>query len=204
MKWGAGLLLLWVHSLVFATIVEGTVTGGDSLQLGGKFIKLAVPFARSSPPNTVGANTFNDVNLYGFDEDQNIEITAPLAVDIMADGQGGGGKKGVIPIGITVASHYIFFDPVKKQRQQGEIHFDSMIIGVITKGKNLELSDHLANTGVNYLNPGLRGLEPADTVTITGLQSISVNWVAGSPGDYIRVITAFSPGAAEPIRANER
>ena len=201
--WIAVALISW-SPVAFATIVDGQVTGGKSLQLGGKFIKLTIPFAGSSPYNTVGADTFNDSNLYGFDEDQNIEIRDPLTLDIMADGKGGGRKGGVVPVGITVASHYIFFDPGKLQKQQGEIQFDSMIIGVITKRNNLKNSDHLANTGVNYLNPGARGLEQVDKVAITGLQTISVNWIASSPGDYIRVITSYSPGAGVLIPSNQR
>jgi hypothetical protein len=62
-------------------------------------------------------------------------------------------------------------------------------------------SDFLANTGVTYLNDGLRGLESVDSVTITGLNTIEVDFFAGSPGDYIRVLTDFSPGAVVPIPA---
>ena len=39
------------------------------------------------------------------------------------------------------------------------------------------------------------GEKSQDHVSITGLRTITVNWVAGSPGDYIRVLTEFSPGA---------
>ena len=56
------------------------------------------------------------------------------------------------------------------------------------------------NLGVTYENPTLRGLESGDTVTITGLKTINVDWSAGSPGDYIRVLTNFSPSAV-PVPA---
>jgi len=49
---------------------------------------------------------------------------------------------------------------------------------------------------VNYLSPGDRGLEPGDSATINGSQQILFDTTANSPGDYIRVLTAFSPGAA--------
>ena len=84
--------------------------------------------------------------------------------------------------------------------QQGTVTFDSNILGIISSTDNLGASDFLANTGVTYLEPTLRGLEVDDIVTITGLNTISVDWVARNPGDYIRVITAQSP-AAVPVPA---
>ena len=186
---------------VCATIVSGDVTGGTSLNQGGTFVKLTVPFTESNPDNTVGNNTFQTPNLYGFDEGQNIDITVDLAVNILADGLGGGSGAGIVPMGSTVASHYIFFDPNRSTSQIGSVTFDSDIFGIITSTANLAASDFLINTGVTYLNPGLRGLESGDHVTITGLRTISVDWAASSPGDYIRVLTDFSPGAVVPIPA---
>ena len=52
---------------------------------------------------------------------------------------------------------------------------------------------------MNYLNPALRGLESGDSVTITGLRRIDVDWTASSPGDYVRVLTKFSPGGVGTI-----
>ncbi len=185
---------------VSATIISGSVTGGNSLTQGGTFIKLGVPFTESDPDNTVGNNTFQNPNLYGFDEGQNIDITVDLTVDILADGVGGGGGSGIVSAGSTVASHYIFFDPHGQTNQVGTVTFDSAIFGVMTKTGTLADSDFLINTGVTYLNPGQRGLEGGDDVTITGLNTIEVDWRAGSPGDYIRVLTDFSP-AAVPVSA---
>jgi hypothetical protein len=185
-----------------ATIVSGAVTGGDALTQGGTFIKLSVPFTESNPDNTVGNNTFQDPNLYGFDEGQNIDITVDLNIDVLADGLGGSSGSGILASGSTVASHYIFFDPNANTTQTGTVTFDSQIFGIITSTGNLSASDFLINTGVTYLNPTLRGLESdTDTVTITGLNSINVDWFAGTPGDYIRVLTDFSPGAVVPVPA---
>jgi hypothetical protein len=186
---------------VSATIVSGAVTGGSSLTQGGTFVKLTVPFSESNPVNTVGQNTFQTPNLYGFDEGQNIDITVDLAVNILADGFGGGGGAGIVPTGSTVASHYIFFDPQSLTNQVGTVTFDSDIFGIITSRANLAASDFLINTGVTYLNPGARGLEGGDSVTITGLREITVDWSASSPGDYIRVLTDFSPSAVVPVPA---
>lgn len=173
-----------------ATIISGGVTFGD-----GNFVKLEVPFTDSTPDNTLGDDTFQNLNLYGFDEGQNIEITVPLNVDDIADGSGSGSGSGTLPIGTTVASHYIFFDPLGLSRQRGFVNFDSNILAIISSTSNLSASDFLINTGVNYLNPSARGLENTDSVTITDLTQIEVNWLAGTPGDYVRVLTEFSPGA---------
>jgi hypothetical protein len=173
-----------------ATIIGGSVTGGTAATAGGTFVKLAPPLPNPlGPPNSVGNDTFQSPNLFGFDEDQNILIASPLAVDIGTS---------PIPAGTIVASHYVFFDPGPSQTIVGTVDFDADVLAIITSTGNLAASDFLANTGVNYLNPGARGLEPGDSVTISGARQISFDTSASSPGDYVRVLTAFSPGAAVP------
>jgi hypothetical protein len=176
-----------------ATVIGGGVTGGASLGQGGTFGKLSVPFTESDPDNAVGDNTFQTPDLYAFDEDQNILVGAPVAVDV-----------GTSPAaGDVVASHYVFFDPGPVTSQQGFVDFDADIFGIITSTANLAASDFLANTGVTYLNPTLRGLESGDSVQIdpANPRRLLVDWTASTPGDYVRVLTMFSPGAtpvAEP------
>lgn len=189
------LIFLFPFNL-FATILSGQVTSGS-----GTFIKLTPPFIDSNPDNTVGDDTFNNLNLYGFDEGQNILITSDLSVDITSDGMGGSAGPGTISMGTTVASHYVFFDPLSAASQVGTVTFDSEVLAIITSTNNLNASDVLINTGVTYLNPGLRGLEGGDSALITGFDEITVDWRASTPGDYVRVLTAFSPGAVVPIPA---
>lgn len=190
--------LLSLSPSAFATIVSGAVTGGSALGNGGIFIKLDVPFNASNPNNTVGNNNFDTANLYGFDEEQNINLVADLDVNILAGTSGAG----VITAGTTVASHYIFFDPLQSNSQIGSILFDSVILGIITSKNNLSASDHLVNNDVTYKNPSLRGLEAGDTVSIVGSYTMNVDWTASSPGDYVRVLTAYSPGVSEvPVPA---
>lgn len=191
-------VLAFFHQPTSATIISGEVTGGGSFDLGGTFINLSVPFTESNPDNTVGDDNFQNQNLYGFDEAQNTLIVSDLSVDILADGLGGSSGSGVIAADTTVASHYIFFDPNANRTQIGTVSFDANILGILTSTTTLANSDYLANTGVNYLNPTLRGLESGDVVSISGLNSITVDWFAGTPGDYIRVLTEFS-AAAVPI-----
>lgn len=191
------LTLFFIFPLIGnATIISGNVSSGS-----GSFVKLTVPFTESTPDNTVGDDTFQNTNLYGFDEGQNIDITIDLNVDILADGIGGSSGSGIVPKDSTVASHYVFFDPALASSQVGTVTFDSQIFGIITSSNNLANSDFLINTGVNYLNPTLRGLEGGDSVSIIGLNTIEVDWTASTPGDYVRVLTDFSPGAIIPIPA---
>jgi PEP-CTERM motif-containing protein len=174
-----------------ATTISGAVTGGTALAAGGTFVKLTPPLSNPfGPPNSVGNDNFQSPNLFAFDEDQNILLASPLVVDV-----------GVSPIaaGTIIASHYVFFDPGPTETMIGTVDFDADILGIITSTNTLAASDFLANTGVNYLNPGLRGLEAGDSVTISGLRQILFATSASSPGDYVRVLTAFSPTAETPV-----
>jgi hypothetical protein len=171
-----------------ATIISGQVTGGTAFTAGGTFVKLSLPLSNPfGPVNSVGNDTFQSPNLFGFDENQNILLTAPLTTDVGLN---------PIPAGSTVASHYIFFDPGPTQNIIGTVNFDSDIVAILTNTVDLANSDFLASTGVNYLDPTLRGLEAGDSVTISGPRQILFTTTASSPGDYVRVLTAFSPAAS--------
>ena len=161
-----------------ATIVGGDVTGfGNS---GSVFIKL------NPPPAFVGDDNQQSINLFGFDEDQNIVISAPLGVNVGTSPQAGD----------VVASHYIFYDPAGSTRIQGFVDFDADIYGVITSTALLDASDFLINNAVTYLNPGLRGLETGDSVSVSGSR-LTLDWTASTPGDYVRVLTKRSSLADE-------
>ncbi|MBL8697904.1 MAG: hypothetical protein JNK67_06010 [Alphaproteobacteria bacterium] len=129
------------------------------------------------------------MNLYAFDEDQNIVLAAPLAVDTVPSGPL------VLPTGTTVASHYVFFDPATTQSIVGTVDFDAHVIAIVSSTGNLLDSDFLADTGVNYLTPSARGLEAGDFVTIGGARQIRFDTTASTPGDDVRVLTAFLPSA---------
>ena len=182
------LLVLTTSVPATAEIISGTVTGGSAFTAGGVFVKLSVPLSNPfGAPNSVGNDTFQSPNLFGFDEDQNILLAAPLTVDVGSS---------PIPAGTLVASHYIFFDPGPSQHVIGTVDFDADVLAIMTSTATLAASDFLANTGVNYLNPGARGLEFGDSVTISGTRQILFDTFASSPGDYVRVLTEFSPTAA--------
>ena len=172
-------------SSAVATIINGAVTGGSALVQGSTFVNLGF-----SPSGlVVGNDTFQDPNLYGFNEDQNILLSADLSIDV-------GGA--TIASGVEVASHYIFFDPAGGTSITGWVDFDSEVLGIITSTNFLAASDFLLNNDVTYLNPGARGLEAnQDAAWIDPLiaNRINVSFYASTPGDYIRVLTAHSEGA---------
>lgn len=182
-------LLFTISTPAAASIAGGSILSGAA---GATFLKINVPFT-STPSNTVGDDTFQSINLYGFDEDQNIELLNPLNVDMVPSGST------TLATGTTVASHYIFFDPLDAGID-GTVNFDSDVVALILSTTLLAASDFLINNGVTYLNPGLRGLEPGDSVTISGARQIRFNTLASSPGDYVRVLTKFSPhgGSSAP------
>ncbi|HUJ32271.1 MAG TPA: hypothetical protein VLY23_13385 [Candidatus Acidoferrum sp.] len=187
---GVASLILTMCVPAAADIVSGSVTGGSALAAGGTFVKLTPPLSNPfGPPDSVGSDNFQSPDLFGFDEDQNITLVAPLTVDVGAS---------PIAAGTVVSSYYIFFDPGPAEQVIGTVNFDSDVLAIITSTGGLASTDFLANTGVNYLNPTLRGLEAGDSVTISGPQQILFDTVASSPGDYVRVLTAASPGVAAP------
>ena len=169
---------------VLAQPAAAVVLGGSVEQQNGNgtFVKLTTDTRFS-----VGADNFDDDNLYAFDEDQNILLVEPIRVDI-------GGIDGIIPAGETVASHYVFFDSLRGV-QIGFVDFDAPILGVAAFQDTMGATDFLANTLVNYISTELRGLEEGDYVWIDENEPtrLWVYWAGSSPGDYVRVFTTRSP-----------
>ena len=177
---GLAWVIAWASS-ASATVMDGRIEQQNG---AGQFVKLT-----TDTPFSVGADNFDDDNLYAFDEDQNILLTAPIRVDI-------GGDDGVIPKGTTVASHYVFFDSLNGI-QIGYVDFDSPILGIAAFQDTMGATDFLANTTVDYIGTTLRGLEQGDFVWIDESDPFRlwVYWAGSSPGDYVRVFTSKSPGA---------
>lgn len=188
----ASATLALLSSPAAAFIVSGSVTTD-----GAAFVKLVAPFSESIPDNTVGEDNLNSPNLFAFDEDQNIVLGVSLNVDLLAST----GNPGVLAAGTTVASHYVFFDPARRSTIRGRVNFNSPILAVIYTRDNLNASDILLNDGVTYLSPDLRGLEGDDEVSLADFNSLRFRTTASSPGDYVRVLTAFSPDISVPAPA---
>ena len=179
--WVTAALALGAAQPALATVLGGQIKQQSG---AGEFVKLTtdVPFA-------VGNDNFDTDHLYAFDEDQNITLPHAIRVDI-------GGENGVIAEGTVVASHYVFFDSVDGV-QIGHVDFDSPILGIAAFQDTMGATDFLANTSVIYIGTTLRGLEEGDFVWIDAEDPFRlwVYWAGSSPGDYVRVFTARSPGA---------
>lgn len=168
-------------SPTFGTVIDGEVVRQNG---NGTFVKL-----ETDESFDVGYDNFDTDHLYAFDEDQNIELKTAIKVDI-------GGENGIIISGTTVASHYVFFDSLSGIHI-GTVVFDAPILGVAAYQDTMAATDFLANTKVNYISEELRGLEEGDYVWVDedDPNRLWVYWAGSSPGDYIRVFTAQSPGA---------
>lgn len=162
----------------------------------------------TTPPNPVTQNP-NDGILLLWDEVQNFTLTAPLRVDRVFDinapfvtAVGGGDFE--LATGTIVSSHYVQWDPGagSSSTVSATISADSQIFAFITSDANLRDSDSfLGLPGINYNTFGSRGLEGGDTTNFNGAD-VDISWTASSPGDWTRLITAFSPAAAVPVPAS--
>lgn len=170
-----------IFDAAHATVLDGEILRQNGQ---GQFVKLDTDTSFA-----VGADTFDDDNLYAFDEDQNIELQTSIGVDI-------GGVNGAITAGTVVASHYIFFDSLSGIHI-GTVLFDAPILGIAAFQDTMGATDFLANTSVKYISTELRGLEQGDMVWVDDEDPnrLWVYWAGSSPGDYIRVFTEKSPGA---------
>ncbi|MEE4211609.1 MAG: hypothetical protein V2I43_20375 [Parvularcula sp.] len=166
-----------------AVIITGDVTGGTALEAGGGFVELTELAGLS-----VGHDDFDDPNLYAFNERQNVVSDVGIRTDLGRD----------VRAGEVVASHYVAFDP-KKASIQGSVTFDAPIIGVAFKTDTMAGSDFLMNGDVLYQSPRARGLESDDAIWIDedDLTTLVLSFYASSPGDFVRVFTELSKGAAE-------
>ena len=158
----------------------------------------------TTPPDPVVKDP-NDGVLLIWDEVQNSTLTTDLQVDRVADPGAsfvipdGGGYK--IIAGTIVSSHYVQWDPESGNSSTviGTLHFDSDIFAFITADQKMFDTDEILGLpGLNYNDFLYRGLEPGDSTSIDGHQVV-INWTASSPGDWTRLITAYSPAAAVPI-----
>jgi hypothetical protein len=158
----------------------------------------------SPPPAAVGNDNQQQSKLFAFDEDQNIILPSTLTLGSVFTTNTQ--YQYTIAAGTVVASHYVFFDPRGTESITGTVTFDAMILGVAADTDDLANTDFLANNAVTYNNPGLRGIETVETFngvaqdafSISGA-TLTVDFTASSPGDYLRVFTAQSPTGPEPM-----
>ena len=152
----------------------------------------------------------DDGRFVAWDEVQNFTLTEDLRVDRVFDETAdfvtdAGGGDFLIKAGTIVSSHYVQYDPTSGgtgNRNQATITLDSEVFAFIFSDGNLENSDGaLGLPGLDYNDFTLRGLENGDTTTFDGNSSV-LDWSASTPGDWTRLITAFSPTAVVPVPAS--
>lgn len=161
------------------------------------------PTDPTSPPNPVEENPNNGI-LLGWDEVQNKALAADLRVDRVFDPSApfveADGSEFIIKAGTIVSSHYFQWDPgsTSSPSVSATINLDSQVFAFITDTQKLFDSDgELGLPGLDYNDFGLRGLEGTDTTNFIG-EDVEIRWRASNPGDWTRLITAFSPAAAVP------
>lgn len=157
-----------------------------------------------TPPDPVTTNP-NDGILLAWDERQNVTLTSDLRVDRVFDSNAPfvepDGSKWIIKAGTIVSSHYLQWDPGNgsDSRVEATIQLDSQVFAFITADQKLFESDLiLGRPGLDYNDFSLRGLESGDTTEFNG-PDVDVSWSASSPGDWTRLLTAFSPAASAEL-----
>lgn len=157
-----------------------------------------------TPPEEVLKDP-NDGILLAWDELQNFTLESDLRVDRVFDPAADfvvalPGGDFLIKAGTVVSSHYLQWDSLGDNNPVGSvsatIKLDSQVFAFITADQNLFDSDYLGVEGLDYSDFTLRGLEAGDT-TVFNNTDIDINWAASTPGDWTRLITAFSPAAVE-------
>jgi hypothetical protein len=157
----------------------------------------------TTPPNPITPDP-NDGVLLGWNEVQNLTLTAPLRVDRVFDPSApfisdAGGGDYFIAAGTVVASHYFQWDPGlgSSNTVGATLVLDSQVFALITSDSNLFASDEfLGLAGLDYADFTARGLEAGDVADFNG-PNVDISWTATSPGDWTRLITAFSPGGGD-------
>ena len=156
----------------------GTVVKYDNMVVEVDAVELL-----TTPPAGVALNELkSNSTIFAFDEQQGVTLASSVAVDIGTN----------IPVGVTVNSHYIHFDPLVTTTLTGTVTYNDPIIGVIVNGAKLNASDDaLGVPTTNYQLPvGARGSQDGDIVTIIDPFTVSVRLTAVASGrDDVRVIT---------------
>ena len=162
----------------------------------------------ATPPDARLDVITSNSTIFVWNEDQNVLLGAPLAVNAVASGFYNDASMLVnttIPAGRRIASHYIHFDappPESPSSASGTVTFDADIIGVIVLGDGgptfLDDSDFLGSATLYSDAVANRGMELSINGEDFGISPsrrvLSFHLNVSIPGDFIRVITEPVPG----------
>jgi len=179
--------------LLGITVAVAFVGSAEAAILSGNVTTANKSFLKIAPPPAVGDDNQQDAtHLLAFDERQNHTLTVPLTLNITSSGVG----NVIVPAGTVVSSHYVFYDPADPAGIQGTVNFTETVLGIIEVDGDLDASAaEVGAPGTVYNSPNLLGLEGIDAVSVSGPNQIEFNVSAGSPGDYVRVITVPEPAS---------
>ena len=186
-------LIVFLFSCMLPTVSKATLIQFDNCTGANQCI------ITTSPPNPIVANPNNGL-LLSWDEVQNFVLTDDLSVDRVFDNTvdfvGSNDRDDYyIRTGTIVSSHYFQWDPGagSSKSVSATIRLDSQVFAFITSDENLFNSDELLGLkGLNYADFRMRGLERKDITNFNG-SDVDIRWKASKPGDWARLITAFSP-----------
>lgn len=136
------------------------------------------------PPAQTGNNNQQVNVLLGFNELQQVTLTEDLVLNAAT-----------IAAGSRVSSHYIIYDPPGGSSSiTGNATFDGDVLAILTERNDLNATDALfGQPATQYLSPNFRGLEAGDEALLGQPNEVLFNLTAGSPGDYVRVLTVAIP-----------
>lgn len=81
----AGFALAFLTSSSHGIIAGGAATDGTAVDDGGIFAALSLPLPNyPGQAKSVGIDNFDSNNFFGFDEAQNVVLTSPLQVNLLA------------------------------------------------------------------------------------------------------------------------
>jgi len=178
-------------------------------------VNVLAPVVKIPAPPSVLPGVLVGADIHAFDERQDFRLPGPLLVDHQGTNlvkAPGDANPAWIPAGTCVRSHYVDYDPaVGAGSASGAIQFEGEIVGVIFRPPTLDASNFLgaafttyppnAAAGTCLVGANQCGLEitvpTQDTFQITG-DVLRMTFVAGNPGDRLRVITKSCACDPEP------
>jgi hypothetical protein len=178
-------------------------------------VNVAPAVVKIPGPPSVLPGVLTGADIHAFDERQDFRLPAPLLVDHQGGNlvnTPGDVNPAWIPAGTCVRSHYVDYDPAAVVgTATGALQFEGEIVGVIFRPPTLDASNGLgaaftayppnAGAGACLVGTNTCGLEitvpTQDSFQIVG-DVLRVSFVAGNPGDRLRVITKSCACDPEP------
>lgn len=179
--------------LILGVSVSATLAANaTTINLSGSAVQIGAPASVNEGDLIAGS-------IFVFDEQQNRRLPQDLPVDIVppSDVQtlGDLAVNAMIPQDTCVSSHFLHLEPGSGTAitVTGGAEFDQDILGVAVLTSTLDATNILRHPMTDYpleADCGLCGMEVGDDQIQVMKRSVKVTFLASTPGDRIRVITA--------------